>query len=149
MDSMATKTAGYYYAHRDCEQCKELGAKARARVEAEGVARYRCTRLTGCPGAYHSGEYVAPALDAPEVEQDHEATRRAAAAATLNRERVRRLLLQLREARQTLAIVAAAATADVDHLQRRVDHWRELWQDADRRVGESAAAVQAAERITD
>lgn len=148
MDSMATKTAGYYYAHRDCGQCKELGAKARARVEAEGVARYRCTRLTGCPGAYHSGEYVAPALDAPEVEQDPEATRQAAAA-TLNRERVRRLLRQLREARQTLAIVAAAATAEVDHLQRRVEHWHELWQDADRRAGESAAAVQAAERITD
>lgn len=145
MDSMATKTAGYYYAHRDCGQCKELGAKARARVEAEGVARYRCTRLTGCPGAYHSGEYVAPApVPVQEDEQDPEAT-----AATVNRERVRHLLQQLRCAREVLDILNEAAAAERADLQRRVEHWHELWQDADRRAGESAAAVQAAERITD
>lgn len=126
MNSMATKTAGYYYAHRDCEQCKELGAKARARVEAEGAARYRCTRLTGCPGAYHSGEYVAPApVPVQEEEQDREAARQATAAA-VNRERVRRLLQQLRDVRQVLATVNEAAAAERADLQRRVEHWHEL-----------------------
>lgn len=138
MDSMATKTAGYYYAHRDCEQCKELGVKARARVEAEGMARVRCTGLIGGPGAYHLGEYVAPAPVPVQEEQDRQAT-----AATVNRERVRCLLQQLREAREVLAIVNDAAIAERAQLQRRVDHWHELAQAADRRAVESTAAPGA------